>query len=78
MNLGLNPEQAIELLTHKAIGAAQAESSVLDGLFDASDRPEGEGALVWFNNFEEDARYERWGGSLKLASVLASCGGCFS
>ncbi|OSX61274.1 glycosyltransferase family 24 protein [Postia placenta MAD-698-R-SB12] len=44
-SLGLSPGQAVELLTHDAIVRAQGQSSVLDGIFDASDRPE-EGELL--------------------------------
>ncbi len=56
MSLRLTSEQAIELLTHRAVGVAQADSGVLDGIFDASDRLEGEGAIVWWNDFENDSR----------------------
>ncbi|THG96572.1 hypothetical protein EW026_g5286 [Hermanssonia centrifuga] len=66
MSLRLTSEQAIELLTHRAVGVAQADSGVLDGIFDASDRLEGEGAIVWWNDFENDSRYARWGPSLSL------------
>lgn len=69
LSLGLTPEQAIELLTHRAVSAAQADTGVLDGIFDASDRPEGGDILVWFNDFETDKRYERWGSSLSLVCV---------
>ena len=71
IDLGLMPEQAIELLTHKAVSLAQADTGVLDGLFDASDRPEDGGVIVWFNNFETDKRYERWGSALSLVCIFA-------
>ena len=67
-SLGLNSEQAIELLTHRAVGLAQADTGVLDGLFDASDRPEGGDTVVWLNDFGTDSRYERWGSGLQLVS----------
>ena len=57
MSLGLSSEQSIELLTHKAIARAQSDTGVLDGLFDASDRPEGGGVIRWLNDLEEDDRY---------------------
>ncbi|OCH94043.1 glycosyltransferase family 24 protein [Obba rivulosa] len=66
MSLGLSPEQAIRLLTHPTIGAAQSDSGVLDGLYDASDRPEGGDVIVWMNDIEKDPRYERWGSSLRI------------
>lgn len=56
MSLGLSSEQAMRLLTHPTIGAAQGDSGVLDGLYDASDRPEGEGVIVWLNDIEKDAQ----------------------
>ncbi|KAH9930812.1 glycosyltransferase family 24 protein [Amylocystis lapponica] len=65
-SLGLSPSQAIDLLTHPIIGAAQSSSDVLDGLFDASDRPEEGGVIGWLNDLTEDSRYARWGTSLRL------------
>ncbi|TBU43432.1 glycosyltransferase family 24 protein [Dichomitus squalens] len=66
MSLGLSSEESIELLTHAKIAKAQTEGGALDGLFDASDRAEGGGVIGWFNDFEKDERYARWGGSLKI------------
>ncbi|OSD04995.1 glycosyltransferase family 24 protein [Trametes coccinea BRFM310] len=66
LSLGLSPEQAIELLTHRTVAQAQAGGGMLDGLFDASDRPEGGDVIGWLNDFENDARYERWGGTLRI------------
>ena len=71
MSLGLTSEQAIELLTHRAVGLAQADTGVLDGIFDASDRPEGGDTIVWFNDFEKDTRYERWGSALQLVGSVS-------
>lgn len=65
-SLGLSPSQALDLLTHNAVSVAQSDTGVLDGLFDASDRPEGGDLIVWWNDFEHDARYARWGSSLQL------------
>lgn len=58
--LGLNATQALELLTHRAVGTAQADAGALDALFDASDRREGGAAVLWCNDLEHDARYARW------------------
>lgn len=63
-SLGLNASQAVELLTHKTIALAQSESGVLDSLFDASDRPEGGNAIVWWNDLTKDSRYSKWNPSL--------------
>ncbi|KAH9887933.1 glycosyltransferase family 24 protein [Cubamyces lactineus] len=66
LSLGLSSEQAIELLTHRTIAQAQSSGGVLDGLFDASDRPEGGDVIGWLNDFENDERYARWGGDLRI------------
>ncbi|THH29185.1 hypothetical protein EUX98_g5002 [Antrodiella citrinella] len=63
---GLTSEQAVTLLTHKTVGAAQSESAALEGLFDASDRPEGGDLIMWWNDFETDSRYAKWGNTLRL------------
>ena len=64
-SLGLSSSQAVDLLTHKAIGRAQSESAdMLDSLFDASDRPEGGDVIVWWNDLTKDSRYARWNPSL--------------
>lgn len=56
----LSPTDAIALLTHRAVAAAHAQSSqggaVTEGLFDASDRREGGGVVVWWNDLERDSR----------------------
>ncbi|KAL0579014.1 killer toxin resistant protein [Marasmius crinis-equi] len=60
----LSNAQAIELLTHPKMGAAQDSSgggAIVDGLVDMSDREEGEGSVVvWWNDIEKDSRYSRW------------------
>ncbi|KAL5522625.1 hypothetical protein ACEPAG_8642 [Sanghuangporus baumii] len=64
-SLGLSAGQAVEPLTHKAIGRAQADNAdVLDSMFDASDRPEGGDVIVWWNDLTKDSRYARWNPSL--------------
>jgi UDP-glucose:glycoprotein glucosyltransferase len=55
-SLGLTPGQAVELLTHPAVGAAQSNKAVLNDLFDASDRPEGGRVIVWWNDIQKDKR----------------------
>ncbi|KAF8190189.1 hypothetical protein K438DRAFT_2018604 [Mycena galopus ATCC 62051] len=63
--LGMTSEEARALLTHEAVGAAQgAATGVVDGVFDASDREEGGGVVVWWNDLEKDSRYAAWSPSI--------------
>ncbi|OAX38260.1 hypothetical protein K503DRAFT_800568 [Rhizopogon vinicolor AM-OR11-026] len=39
-------------------------NDLLDGLVDSSDRSEGGGVIVWWNDIEEDTRYTGWGTDL--------------
>ena len=56
-SLGIEPNQALDLITHPAIQAAHGSSrSLLDGVFDASDRLEDGGLIVWWNDIEKDSR----------------------
>jgi UDP-glucose:glycoprotein glucosyltransferase len=55
-SLGLSRTEAVELLTHPTISAAHSDKNVLDGLYDASDRPEEGSVIVWWNNLEKDSR----------------------
>jgi UDP-glucose:glycoprotein glucosyltransferase len=74
-SLGLTSEQAIELITHPALGTLQGENDVLDGIFDASDRPEGGDTIVWWNDLEKDSRYVSWPSSLAtVSSAFCSSG----
>ena len=71
--LGLSSNQAIELLTHRAIGVAQSDSGVVDGMSDASDRPEGSNVIVWWNDLETDSRYDAFYSlkqGLKLINIV--------
>jgi UDP-glucose:glycoprotein glucosyltransferase len=38
------------------IMAAQSETGPLDGIFDVSDRIEGGGVILWWNDIEKDSR----------------------
>ncbi|KZT37012.1 glycosyltransferase family 24 protein [Sistotremastrum suecicum HHB10207 ss-3] len=62
--LGIPPHEAIDVLTHPSLSVAQGSSGILDGLFDASDRPEGGDVIIWWNNLETDTRYSKWTPSL--------------
>ncbi|KAJ6626996.1 glycosyltransferase family 24 protein [Mycena sp. CBHHK59/15] len=63
-SLGLSREEALDLLTHPAVTAAQGDVGVLDNVFDASDRPEDGDVIVWWNDLEKDSRYASWSPSL--------------
>jgi UDP-glucose:glycoprotein glucosyltransferase len=53
---GLSNSQAFELLTHPAVASSQKESAMMEAVFDASDRPEGGGLIMWWNDMEKDTR----------------------
>lgn len=55
-SLGLKSDQAIDLLTHPAVAAAQSDKGVTDGVFDASDRNEGGGVIVYWNDISKDKK----------------------
>ena len=55
--LGLEKSEALKVLSHSAVASAQKDGGVTDGLFDASDRIEGGGVVVWWNDLEKDKRY---------------------
>ncbi|KAK0480614.1 UDP-glucose:glycoprotein glucosyltransferase-domain-containing protein [Armillaria novae-zelandiae] len=59
-SLGLSRAQAMELLTHPIIAAGQGDKAGFDGFVDASDRPEGDEVITWWNDLEKDSRYQRW------------------
>lgn len=54
---GLSNSQAFELMTHPAIASAQKDSGMTEAVFDASDRPEGGGLIMWWNDMEKDTRW---------------------
>ncbi|KAE9396725.1 glycosyltransferase family 24 protein [Gymnopus androsaceus JB14] len=56
MGLGLEKGEAVELLTHPQVSAAQDSKDVLDGLVDSSDRIEGGDVIIWWNDIEKDKR----------------------
>ncbi|KAK7462762.1 killer toxin resistant protein [Stygiomarasmius scandens] len=62
--LGLERAEAMELLTSPVVAEAQSDNGVLDGVVDASDRLEGGGVVVWWNDLEKDSRYARWPSSI--------------
>ncbi|KAJ7130733.1 glycosyltransferase family 24 protein [Mycena crocata] len=62
--LGLERAEALELLAHPAVSAAQGDAGVLDNIFDASDRPEEGDVIVYWNDFLKDNRYASWSPSI--------------
>ncbi|KAI0266194.1 UDP-glucose:glycoprotein glucosyltransferase-domain-containing protein [Gloeopeniophorella convolvens] len=59
-SLGLRPDEVFKLVTHPSVEATSAKNDVTDGVYDASDRPEDGGLIIWWNDFEKDSRYKRW------------------
>lgn len=55
-SLGITKPQTLELLTHESIAVSHSDIDVLDGLFDASDRPEGGDVTFWWNDMQKDSR----------------------
>ncbi|BEI94341.1 uncharacterized protein CcaverHIS019_0608000 [Cutaneotrichosporon cavernicola] len=60
MAIGLSPKHAYELISDPIVGEAATEVDPLEGLVDASDRPEGGGVVVFLNDLEKDITYSRW------------------
>nr|OQO31437.1 hypothetical protein B0A51_02148 [Rachicladosporium sp. CCFEE 5018] len=56
--LGLTGPEAIDLLTHEAITAAQTDTDVQR--YDWRDEIEGGNVIMWLNDIEKDKRYEEW------------------
>jgi hypothetical protein len=55
-SLGLTPAQAFNLLTDDDIITAMTETDPMEGLVDSSDKQEGGGVVVWWNDIEKDKR----------------------
>lgn len=67
--IGLSAPEAVELLAHEAITAAQSSDEA--ERYDWTDRPENENAIVWLNSIEHDKRYEGWPTALRAVSLSA-------
>lgn len=73
----LSTKQARDVLMHEGIGAAASGGStsrgrdvalspeVLGDIFDAGDKQEGGGLILWWNDLEKDKRYKTWSKDLK-------------
>jgi len=68
-SLGLTPEQAVELVSHESIFAAQREGGTVEGIFDASDREEGGDIIIWWNDIEKDQMYASWSENMQIVSM---------
>jgi UDP-glucose:glycoprotein glucosyltransferase len=66
--LGLSPKQALDVLSNKHVQKALSQGTVLDGVFDASDRDEGGDVVLWLNDLETDERYVGMKRSLRAVS----------
>jgi UDP-glucose:glycoprotein glucosyltransferase len=64
VSLGLTPKQSFQLLADPVIGQKQTAEEPGEGVVDASDRSEGGGVVVWWNDIEKDSRYKQWPSSL--------------
>ena len=69
--LGLNPKQALEVLSSKHVQKALSQGTVLDGVFDASDRAEGGDVVIWLNDLEKDERYAGMQRTLRGVSITS-------
>ncbi|KAG8891208.1 hypothetical protein FRB99_003787, partial [Tulasnella sp. 403] len=52
---GLSRVEAIEVMSHTSLSKSSG-TQVVDGMFDASDRMEGGGLIIWLNDLEKDDR----------------------
>jgi UDP-glucose:glycoprotein glucosyltransferase len=57
-SLGLQPSEAIRLLSHNALAAAKENEKVQR--FDYRDTIEGGHVIIWLNDLEKDSRYKSW------------------
>lgn len=68
-SLGLTPKQAVELVSHESIFAAQREGGAVEGILDASDREEGGDVIMWWNDIEKDQMYAPWSDDIRIVSI---------
>lgn len=55
VSAGLSRSEAVEVLTHASLTKPSA-GQLLEGMFDASDRKDGGGVIIWLNDLEKDER----------------------
>jgi len=71
--LGLSPKQALDVLSSKHVQKSLSQGTLLDGVFDASDRAEGGDVVIWLNDLEKDERYAGMPKSLHAVSITDPC-----
>ncbi|RHZ48667.1 hypothetical protein Glove_543g33 [Diversispora epigaea] len=60
LNLGLNPGQAIGVLSSPIISESQSLQDSSRGVFDVRDISPNNNVVVWLNDIEKDSRYSSW------------------
>lgn len=56
ISLGLTPKQAVDMISDPVIGRFQTDEDPGEGVVDSSDREEGGGVVIWWNDVEKDKR----------------------
>lgn len=59
-SLGLTSTQALEALAGQPVAESFSQGNLFDGIFDASDRPEGGDVILWLNDLQKDDAYKAW------------------
>ena len=60
MSLGVNSQQAVELLASPTISESKSYQELTKGIFDVRDKSEKKNIIIWFNDIEKDTRYSNW------------------
>ncbi|CAI2171010.1 14159_t:CDS:10 [Funneliformis geosporum] len=60
MSLGMNTQQAVELLASPIISESKSSQELTQGIFDVRDKSEKKNIITWLNDLEKDKRYSHW------------------
>ncbi|CAG8633054.1 10485_t:CDS:10, partial [Funneliformis mosseae] len=60
ISLGMNSQQAVELLASPVISESRSSQELTQGIFDVRDKSEKKNIIVWLNDLEKDKRYSHW------------------
>jgi hypothetical protein len=60
MSLGMNSQQAVELIASPVISESKSVQDLTKGIFDIRDKSEKKNIIIWFNDLEKDKRYSNW------------------
>ncbi|RIA98379.1 Glycosyltransferase Family 24 protein [Glomus cerebriforme] len=60
MSLGMNSQQAIDLLASPIISELKSSQDLIKGIFDVRDKSDKKNILIWLNDLEKDERYSSW------------------